>query len=279
MALRQLRESVEPSQTPRGARVELENIRMVYQPAGITALEDVTCHVEPGSFCSFLGPSGCGKSTILMLVAGLFGPTSGRVFVDGKPPMESQPHVGFVFQKDALLPWLTVIENVMLPFRIRATRRQFPQPDDELRQRARELLEMAGLGGFENRYPSELSGGMRQRVAICRALVVAPPLLLMDEPFAALDSLTREQMGLELLRLWSRTGATVLFVTHNVDEAVLLSDKIIVFSPRPGRVYREIEIPLPRPRDAKVRNSRVFAECVEEARACFYEMGYLREEA
>ena len=199
-----------------------------------------------------LGPSGCGKSTLLRLTAGLLAPTSGRVEVFGLPVDGPRDDIGIVFQKPTLLPWATIEDNVVFPIRHKHGR-----VGVEDRARARDLLEMVGLNGFEKRLPSELSGGMQQRVGIARALLMDPDILLMDEPFSALDALTREEMGFELLRIWQERPKTVLFITHSISEAVLLADRVIVMSERPGRVIEDMAVPLPRPRTVETTSSKV----------------------
>jgi NitT/TauT family transport system ATP-binding protein len=208
----------------------------------VNALDGLTLRVEPGEFVGIIGPSGCGKSTFLKMVAGLESTTAGTLARSGSPIRGPQPDVGFVFQAATLLPWLTVLENVMFPARVQKL------PKGPARQRARELLASVGLADFEGQYPSELSGGMQQRVAITRALLHDPALLLMDEPFAALDALTRDRMSVELQSLLLRHRKPVLFVTHSIPEALFLSDRVLVMSGRPGRVLAEFSIADARPR-------------------------------
>ena len=210
--------------------------------APVPALHDISLTIAEGEFVALIGPSGCGKSTLLRLVNGLLPPTSGRITVDGAPVRGPHPKMAMVFQAPVLLPWATVLDNVIFPLTLAGS----CTPAD--RARARTLLEKVGLSGFESRRPAELSGGMQQRVAICRALVQQPSVLLMDEPFGALDALTREELSLELLDIWSGTGMTVLFVTHSIPEAVLLSDRVVALEPRPGRIAEIVQNPLPRPR-------------------------------
>jgi NitT/TauT family transport system ATP-binding protein len=218
----------------------------------INALQDIDLNIRAGEFVSVVGASGCGKSTLLRIVCGLIAPTRGRVAVDGEAVVQPRDDVGVVFQNAVLLPWMTVKDNVLMPSDLRARRRR------EHEDRAHGLLAMTGLSGFETKYPFELSGGMRQRVSICRALMCQPSFLALDEPFGALDAMTREQMNLELMRIWAETGATVLFITHSVPEAVLLSDRVVVMTPRPGRIADVIEIELPRPRSLKDYGSELF---------------------
>jgi NitT/TauT family transport system ATP-binding protein len=220
----------------------------------VLALRDVNFAVERGQFVSLLGQSGCGKSTLLKMTAGVTDITSGTIEIDGRPVHGPVDDLGMVFQTPVLLEWRDVLGNIVLPLEI--LRRRL----SDGRKRARELIEMVGLTGFEHRYPAELSGGMQQRVAICRALMIDPPLLLMDEPFGALDALTRDEMAVELLRIWDQTHKTIIFVTHSIDEAVLLSDRVVVMSPRPGTVALTVDIDLPRPRTADLRYDPRFAE-------------------
>ena len=214
------------------------------------ALANVDFAVERHQFVAVLGPSGCGKSTLLRIIAGLLRPTSGEVRVFGLPVTEPRDDVGIVFQKPTLLPWASVIDNVVFPIRHKTGR-----VDAADRDKARAIIETVGLTGFESRLPSELSGGMQQRVGIARALFMEPDILLMDEPFSALDALTREEMGFELLRVWEEQPKTVVFITHSISEAVLLADRIVVMSPRPGRVIEDLVVPLPRPRGETVSNN------------------------
>jgi NitT/TauT family transport system ATP-binding protein len=233
----------------------------------VEALRDVTFDVPPGAFVSVVGPSGCGKTTLLKLIAGLLSPTYGEIHLGGERILRPRRDIGIVFQKPTLLPWKNVLENVLVP--IRAMRLNVKVKRDS----ALSLLKMTGLDGFEGNYPHELSYGMQQRVGIARGLIHDPVLLLMDEPFAALDALTRESMSDELQRIWMATGKSVLFVTHSIAEAVYLSDHIVVMSPRPGRVLRVIEVDLPRPRTAIMIDARRFAEISTELRRLLHETG------
>ena len=208
----------------------------------INALENISFTVTQNEFVALLGPSGCGKSTLLKLVSGLIAPTTGNIRIHGEDIREPYADIGFVFQQPVLLPWRNVLDNVM--FSIEMLGRNTPDYLEE----ARSLLQLAGLNGFENKFPRELSGGMQQRVSICRALVHNPTLLLMDEPFGALDAMTREEMSLVLLGIWERRRKTILFVTHSISEAILLADRIVVMSARPGRIAEVIKVELPRPR-------------------------------
>jgi NitT/TauT family transport system ATP-binding protein len=237
----------------------------------VHALAEIDLAIEAGEFVSIVGPSGCGKSTLLMLIAGLIPTTSGKIVVGDVPVKGAVGNVAIVFQRDVLLDWRTVLANVLLPVEIKKL--------DPIihRQKARDLLRSVGLAEFESKYPAELSGGMRQRVAICRALVQDPGLLLMDEPFGALDALTREQMNLDLQRMWLRDRNTVLFITHSIEEAVLLSDRVVVMSSRPGRIADIVHNDLPRPRGAHTRSEPRFVEQVERIRRHFLALGVLSE--
>ncbi|WP_432023380.1 ABC transporter ATP-binding protein [Streptomyces parvus] len=226
-----------------GVRLADVAVRFRSKKRDVTALSDVSLDVAPGEFVAIVGPSGCGKSTLLKLVAGLLTASSGDVLLGGERVTGPRHDIGYVFQRAALLEWRSALRNILLQAEIR---RMEPAV---ARARADELIRMTGLGGFEDAYPHELSGGMQQRVALCRALLHEPPVLLMDEPFGALDALTREQMNTELNRIWRTTGTTVLLVTHSISEAVYLADRVVVMSPRPGTVTEIIEVGLPAERD------------------------------
>jgi NitT/TauT family transport system ATP-binding protein len=236
-----------------GAFIGLDGVGMVYQAASgpVEALQDISFTVEQGEFIALVGPSGCGKSTLLRIVAGLRAATAGRVIVGGRPVTRPIPEVGMVFQSPVLLRWRTIVDNVLLPAELAGLR------PSEFRRRAADLLTLVGLGGFDDKLPRELSGGMQQRASLCRALLLDPPLLLMDEPFGALDAMTRDEMNVELLRIWGEKGAagrkTVLFVTHSIPEAVFLADRILVMTPRPGRLAHTFDVGLPRPRMVETR--------------------------
>jgi len=220
----------------------------------VQAIDDVSLSIGHNEFVSILGPSGCGKSTLMLLVAGLAKPSSGTVSLNGSPVTGPRRTNGIVFQNPVLLPWRTVLDNVLLPIELMGER------IDNYVDHAQTLLEMAGIGEFANRLPDEMSGGMKQRAGICRALVQNPSVLLMDEPFSALDAMTRDDMNLELLRLWERDRKTVVFITHSIAEAVLLSDRVVVMSKRPARILTDIPIQLPRPRTAEVQETQQFAQ-------------------
>lgn len=222
----------------------------------LQALDDVTFRVWPQEFVCLLGPSGSGKSTLLRALAGLVTPTQGEIRFAGAAPLR----IGYVFQHANLMPWRTVIENIMLPLELQGV------PPAEARRQAQTWVERVGLSGFESAWPRDLSGGMAQRVAIARALIHDPDLLLLDEPFGALDALTRERMGAELLNLWQSQRKTVLMVTHSISEALLLADRVLVFTPRPGRVSLDLTVPLPRPRSDDLRYTLEFAHLARQLR-------------
>jgi NitT/TauT family transport system ATP-binding protein len=252
--------------------ISVDRVEKTFDRRGtVTALAGVSVDIAPGEFFSILGPSGCGKSTLLRCIAGLDAPTRGEVKVGGRPVDAPPESMGIVFQRDALLEWRTVLDNLMLPIDFRRKRRTDARP------RAMELLDQFGLKGFEQRYPAELSGGMRQRTAICRALIDEPALLLMDEPFGALDALTRDQLNVDLQEMWSADRKTVVFVTHSIAEAVFLSDRVAVFTPRPGRIAEIINVDLPRPRRLSVRGDTRFTDRVARIREMFEGMGLLKE--
>ena len=262
-----------PATEPGAGRpyVELAGVAKTYRRHGreTHALEAVDLAIREGEFLAIVGPSGCGKSTLLRIVAGLHRATSGETRVAGKLVDGPQTALGIVFQQPVLLDWRTALDNVLVQVELRDL------DPVAYRDRAMRLLQQVGLSEFADRYPHELSGGMRQRVAIARALIHDAPLLLMDEPFGALDALTREQMRLELEALWLSTRKTVLFITHSIDEAVLLADRVVVMSPRPGRIERIFEPSLPRPRGLDARRSRSFADTAEAITQIFLARGVL----
>ena len=264
----------EHKQTRHGARVEIADVSKTYpvrKGPDVAALSPTTLTIAPGEFVAVVGPSGCGKSTLLSMIAGLTDPTSGRVRIDGETVTRPHPKVGVVFQNDLLLYWRTVADNILLPVEIKGWHR------DDYRARMTALLEQVGLEEFAQKYPGELSGGMRQRVAICRALIQQPGLLLMDEPFGALDALTREQMIIDLQAMWGALDNTVLFITHSIDEAVFLADRVLVMSPRPGRIALDLRVEFDRPRKWRVHKEPVFQEHVARIRAIFEAAGVLAE--
>ena len=234
------------------AAVKVDNVTKTFETA--TAVEGLSFDVGENEFVTVVGPSGCGKSTMLRMVSGLVPPTDGKVFIRGKEVHGPIGDVGMVFQAPVLLPWRTTIKNILFTAEMRG------ENPGQYRQRALDLIKLASLEGFEKRYPHELSGGMQQRVAICRALLLNPSLLLMDEPFGALDIMTREKMGFELLKIWGANRTTVLFVTHSITEAVLLSDTIIVMTARPGKAKAVLTVDLPRPRDVKTLRDPRFVD-------------------
>jgi NitT/TauT family transport system ATP-binding protein len=237
------------------AAVSLQGVthRFMVDDQVTVALEGVDLEVPPGQFIALVGPSGCGKSTLLSLVAGLRLPSAGKLLCDGEPIEKPMPQkIGMIFQEANLLPWLSAVENVAFPLKLRGV------PKRERLTAASEMLALTGLGDFEHSLPHQLSGGMKQRVSIGRGLVQDPGVLLLDEPFAALDEQTRMVLGDEVLRIWSSTGKTVLFVTHNLSEAVYLADRIIVFSARPGRILDDVAVDLPRPRSFTMMSTEKF---------------------
>jgi len=240
---------------PDAAAIEVADLSHVYAGAdgGVPALEDISMSVGVGRFVVIVGPSGCGKTSLLMMLAGLRAQSEGTVLCYGRPIPDPDPkRVGVIFQEASLFPWLTALDNIEFPLSLRGA------PREERRRRTEAMLTLVGLDGFGSRYPHELSGGMKQRVSIARGLVQDPPVLLMDEPFAALDEQTRMTMGHELLRIWNATRKTVVFVTHSLTEAVYLADEVLVMSARPGRIIDRIEIALPRPRTYEMMATDVF---------------------
>lgn len=245
-------------QTASRPLIEIDRVGMTYQAESgpVEALRDISLAVEEGEFLAVVGPSGCGKSTLMRIIAGLRQVSSGRVTVDGAVVNGPVSRVGMVFQAAVLLKWRTILDNVLLPVELSGLN------PGAYRERARELLHLVGLADFERKLPNELSGGMQQRASLCRALILDPPILLMDEPFGALDAMTRDEMNLELLRIWGETGEgsararkTIVFVTHSIPEAVFLADRVVVMTPRPGRVSGMHSVRIPRPRSVETRAS------------------------
>jgi len=255
--------------------VAVEDVTKVYRTreGSVRALDPVSFTVPEGQFLSLVGPSGCGKSTLLLLIAGLLPRTSGTVTIGGARVERPYTDLGIVFQDPVLLDWRRVLDNLLLQVDVRRLDRARYRP------RAEELLTRVGLAGFERRYPQELSGGMRQRVAICRALVHDPPLLLMDEPFGALDAITRDQLNLDLQLIWLDSRKTVIFITHSISEAVFLSDRVLVMSPRPGRIEGVVDVDLPRPRTFALRDAPEFAAYTRTIRQVFERSGIIHDTA
>ena len=259
------------------AAVQIDGVSKIFnrgRASQVDALLDIDFHVDAGEFVSLIGPSGCGKSTLLRLVANLTEPTTGTVTVNDKPARQArlEQDYGMAFQQSGLFEWRSVVKNIELPLELRGLDRK------ARRERAMELLQLVKLPEFADHHPWELSGGMQQRVAIARALACRPAILLMDEPFGALDEMTREHMQDELIRIADETDTTVIFVTHSIPEAVFLSDRVVVMSPRPGRIEKIISIELPRPRRLSVRQTLEFIRYNEMVTEVFKSLGVLREE-
>ena len=256
---------------PPSALLDVRNItkRFATGDGEIVAVDDVSFSVAPGEFVSIIGPSGCGKSTLFNIIGGLTGDYAGSVTVEGATISGTHPAIGMVFQEESTFPWRTVEDNVAFPLEIAGVAKA------KRMERAAHFIALVGLQGFERRYPSELSGGMRQRVAITRSLVHDPAMLLMDEPFGALDAMTREHMNLELQRIWIEKKKTVLFITHSIPEAVFLADRVLVMTARPGRLLDNVRVDLARPRALEVMNTPEFGRYVKEIRAQFNSKGGL----
>jgi len=248
--------------TSDGEVIGIEAVSLVYRSrqADVHALDNVSFAARDREFVALLGPSGCGKSTLLKLIAGLIAPTRGTIRVNGRKVSGPTPSIGIVFQSPLLMAWRTVLQNILLPIDIRDLRATDYLPA------ARDLIRLVGLEGFEHAHPHQLSGGMQQRVGLCRALIHDPDLLVMDEPFGALDAMTREQMNAELQRIWIERRKTVLFITHSIAEAVYLADRVLVMSPRPGRLVGEIAVDLPRPRTVATTERPEFVQLTREVR-------------
>lgn len=244
------------------AFVQVAGIEKTFAQNGtaLRALAQVSFQVAPGEFVSIVGPSGCGKSTLLRILGGLLAPDSGSVVIDGEPLHAPRREIGFVFQRANLMPWRTVLDNIALPLQVQG------MPMVEARREAQRLSDLVGLHGFEAALPYQLSGGMQQRAALARALIHHPHLLLLDEPFGALDALTRERMNLELLRIWQLRASTVILVTHSINEAVLMSDRVMVMGPRPGRIITTLPVSLARPRHIDLLSDEHFAALVMTVR-------------
>ncbi len=243
----------------------LNDISVAYpsRKGPVQALDRLDLVVQPSSFVCVLGPSGCGKSTLVKLVSGLLKPTTGSIAFDGAVTTGARDDVGVAFQQAALLPWKTAVENVLLPLRLKG------HPSAAAREHAQAMLDLVGLSGFRDSYPHELSGGMQQRVSLARSLIRDPSVLVMDEPFSALDAMTRENMMIELQRIWLEKRPSVLFITHSIPEAVFLADRVLVMSGRPGRVIADITVDLPRPRTVETLASPSFVELSNELRKLF----------
>jgi NitT/TauT family transport system ATP-binding protein len=265
------RAAAETREARAGEIIAVRRLRKSYTTAGgpVVALADIDFTVADGEFVAILGPSGCGKSTLLKILAGLLPATNGEALLAGSPIVGPRRDIGVVFQSPVLFPWRTVLANTLLPADVQRLGRRAHE------KIALDLLSVVGLQGFEQRYPWELSGGMQQRVAIVRALVHDPAMLLMDEPFGALDAMTREQMNLELQRIWLERRKTVLFITHSIAEAVFLADRVFVMTPRPGRIMDDVRVELSRPRVLEVMNTPVFGGYVQRIRARFQATGGL----
>jgi len=250
-------------QTSRSSIIELRNVGKRFRTqkgAVVEALSDVTTDIREGEFVTIVGPSGCGKSTLLKIIASIIPPTSGEVRIAGDLVTRPSRKVGIVFQDPVLLPWRTVMANVLLPIQVRR------EPEKADKERAKELLEFVGLRGFENSYPRELSGGMKQRAALCRAMITNPAILLMDEPFGALDAMTRENMNTWLQNVWLEQKKTVVFVTHSISEAIFLGDRVLLMTRRPGTIDDDIAIEIERPRPIAITNSDRFGEYARHIR-------------
>ncbi len=255
-----------------GAAISIAKVDVTYGIGGaepVTALSGIDLEIPDGAFVSLVGPSGCGKSTLLKVVADLMAPTRGSISIGGSPPRDLRRagRIGLVFQQANLMPWLKVASNIGLLRDLVARRAGAPR---EAATSIDELIRVVGLAGFDTKYPHQLSGGMQQRVALARALALDPAVLLMDEPFAALDEITRDRMAFELMRIWHHYRKTVLFVTHSLAEAVFLSDRVVLMSARPGRIHRVFDVDLPRPRDRETRLSDRFHEIVSEVNRELY---------
>jgi NitT/TauT family transport system ATP-binding protein len=249
--------------TAAAGAISVSGVSKVFQAESgvpVEALREVTLDIKPGEFVSFVGPSGCGKSTLLKLIGGLIVPSVGSIAVGGREVREPRRDIGVMFQTPVLFPWRTVLENVLLPIEV------FGLDARHSAEKARAILRLVGLDGRESAYPRELSGGMQQRTALSRVLITDPPIILMDEPFGALDEFTRERMNLELMRIWQERRQTIIFVTHSIGEAVFLADRVVVMGTAPGRVLSVVDVGLPRPRTIDLMKSPAFASKAFEVR-------------
>nr|WP_246548510.1 ABC transporter ATP-binding protein [Ancylobacter oerskovii] len=264
-------EAREEAPAVRSRLIEIRGLTKTYRTrdGDVPSLRPIDLDIHDGEFVAVVGPSGCGKSTLLKLVAGLIPPSQGEIVIDGKKVVEPPDDVGIVFQSPVLLAWRSVLRNIMLPVEVRRLDRASHL------ERAKKLIATAGLTGFENKYPWQLSGGMQQRASICRALVHDPKIVLMDEPFGALDAMTRERMNLELQRIHFETGKTILLITHSIPEAVFLADRVVVMSERPGSVAAIYDVDLPRPRRLEMMGDTAFAALARQVRSHFYAQGQL----
>lgn len=266
-----LRVAAESGKQTDGSGIQLSGVSKTYRSreGDVPSLRPLDFHINDGEFFVVVGPSGCGKSTLLKMISGLLPPSTGEIKVDGLPITKPHGNVGIVFQSAMLLPWRTVLGNVMLPIDMKRL------PRKQYLARARELLKTVGLAGFENKLPWQLSGGMQQRASICRALVHDPKIMLMDEPFGALDALTREKMNVELQRIQRETGKTVLLITHSIPEAVFLADRILVMTERPGAIAAIYDVPMPRPRTLDIMADPMFIALTQTIRQHFSSQGAL----
>ena len=260
--------SMAPANTP---AIQLSKLSVIYGSgsSAVTAVEDLDLEIKDGEFFAILGPSGCGKSTLLKVLSGLLNPTSGEAQVGGQKVRGPQAEVGLVFQAPTLLPWMTIRENISLPGKI------LKVDPNEIRDRADSILELVKLTQFADSYPNQLSGGMAQRAGIARGLVQDPRVMLMDEPFGALDAMTRERMNMDLLDIWTESKKTIIFITHSIGEAVLLADRVALMSPRPGRVTEVVDIDLPRPRAIEMMSTPEFGHYTRHFRDYFKNLGEL----
>src|SRR6266550_3336651 len=251
--------------------IQLSGVSKTYRSrdGDVPSLRPLDFHINAGEFFVVVGPSGCGKSTLLKMISGLLPPSTGEIFVEGEQVTKPHGNVGIVFQNALLLPWRNILANVMLPIDMKRL------PRDQYLLRAIDLLKLVGLEGFENKLPWQLSGGMQQRASICRALVHDPKIMLMDEPFGALDAMTREKMNLELQRIWYETRKTVLFITHSIPEAVFLADRVLVMTERPGAIAAIYDVALPRPRSLSMMGDPAFVALTQTIRRHFYAQGSL----